>query len=147
MAKYDNTNAGEWAFETRSIHAGGSLDEAHGSRNSPIHITTSYVFDSAENPAARFSLAESGFIYTRLNNPTVGALEERIASLEGGVAALAFASGQAAETAAILNLASAGDHIVTSPRLYGGTETLFQVTLKRLGIDFTFVENPDDPES
>ena len=147
MAKYDNSNAGEWAFDTRSIHAGGSLDSSFGSRNLPIHMTTSYVFDSAENAANRFNLSEGGFIYTRLNNPTVGALEERIASLEGGVAALAFASGQAAETAAILNLAGAGDHIVTSPRLYGGTETLFQVTLKRLGIEFTFVENPDDPES
>ncbi|MDR7328619.1 O-acetylhomoserine/O-acetylserine sulfhydrylase [Corynebacterium guangdongense] len=147
MAKYDNSNAANWAFETRSIHAGSGLDGAHGSRNEPIHMTTSYVFDSAENAANRFNLSEGGFIYTRLNNPTVGALEERIASLEGGVAALAFASGQAAETAAILNLAGAGDHIVTSPRLYGGTETLFQVTLKRLGIDFTFVENPDDPAS
>ncbi|HZK32717.1 MAG TPA: O-acetylhomoserine/O-acetylserine sulfhydrylase, partial [Corynebacterium sp.] len=135
------------SFDTRAIHAGGNLDDSFGSRNQPIHMTTSYVFDSAENAAARFSLAESGYIYTRLNNPTIGVLEERIASLEGGVAAVAFASGQAAETAAILNLAGAGDHIVTSPRLYGGTETLFQVTLKRLGIDFTFVENPDDPAS
>ena len=147
MAKYDNSSAGDWAFETRSIHAGGSLDSDTGSRNQPIHMTTSYVFDSAENAANRFSLSEGGYIYTRLNNPTVNALEERLASLEGGVAALAFASGQAAETAVILNLAGAGDHIVTSPRLYGGTETLFQVTLKRLGIEFTFVENPDDPES
>lgn len=147
MAKYDNSNAGDWAFETRSIHAGGGLDSDTGSRNQPIHMTTSYVFDSAENAANRFNLSESGYIYTRLNNPTVGTLEERIAALEGGVAALAFASGQAAETAAILNLAGAGDHIVTSPRLYGGTETLFQVTLKRLGIEFTFVDDPDDPES
>ncbi|AJK68113.1 O-acetylhomoserine/O-acetylserine sulfhydrylase [Corynebacterium marinum] len=147
MAKYDNSSAGDWAFETRSIHAGGGLDGDTGSRNQPIHMTTSYVFDSAENAANRFNLSESGYIYTRLNNPTVAALEERLASLEGGVAALAFASGQAAETAVILNLAGAGDHIVTSPRLYGGTETLFQVTLKRLGIEFTFVENPDDPES
>ncbi|QGU03853.1 O-acetylhomoserine/O-acetylserine sulfhydrylase [Corynebacterium comes] len=147
MAKYDNSHAGDWAFETRSIHAGGGLDQDTGSRNQPIHMTTSYVFDSAENAANRFSLSEGGYIYTRLNNPTVAALEERLASLEGGVAALAFASGQAAQTAAILNLAGTGDHIVTSPRLYGGTETLFQVTLKRLGIEFTFVENPDDPES
>ena len=86
-------------------------------------------------------------VYSRLTNPTVEVLENRIASLEGGVHAVAFASGQAAETAAILNLAQAGDHIVASPRLYGGTETLLLVTLPKLGITTTFVENPDDPES
>ena len=144
--KYDNSNA-NWSFATRSVHAGQNLDGAHNSRNVPIYQTTSYVFNDAEHAANRFNLSDAGPIYTRLTNPTQDALEERLASLEGGVAAVAFASGQAAETAAIFNLASAGDHIVTSPRLYGGTSTLFTVTLKRLGIDVTLVENPDDPQS
>ncbi|QPK78755.1 O-acetylhomoserine/O-acetylserine sulfhydrylase [Corynebacterium lizhenjunii] len=144
---YDNSASADWSLATRALHVGQNLDGTTNSRNVPIYQTTSYVFDSAEHAAARFSLSDPGPIYTRLNNPTVDALESRIASLEGGVAAVAFASGQAAETAAILNLASAGDHIVTSPRLYGGTATLFTVTLKRLGIDFTLVENPDDPQS
>lgn len=147
MPKYDNSQASDWSFETRSIHAGQTVDSDTGARNQPIYMTTSYVFDDAEHAANRFNLSNPGPIYTRLTNPTTSALEDRIASLEGGVAALAFASGQAATTAAITNLASAGDHIVTSPHLYGGTETLFLVTLKRLGIDVTFVENPDEPAS
>ena len=144
--KYDNSNS-NWSFATRSVHAGQNLDGHHNARNVPIYHTTSYVFNDAEHAANRFNLSDAGPIYTRLTNPTQDALEERLASLEGGVAAVAFASGQAAETAAILNLASAGDHIVTSPRLYGGTETLFQVTLPRLGINVTFVDDPDDPAS
>ncbi|GAB3942159.1 O-acetylhomoserine/O-acetylserine sulfhydrylase [Corynebacterium tapiri] len=147
MPKYDNSIAPEWAFETRSIHAGQTVDSDTGARNQPIYMTTSYVFDSAEHAANRFNLSDPGPIYSRLTNPTQEALENRIASLEGGVAALAFASGMAAETAAIATLASAGDHIVVSPRLYGGTETLFLIALKRLGVDSTFVENPDDPAS
>ncbi|MHA2788158.1 O-acetylhomoserine/O-acetylserine sulfhydrylase [Corynebacterium sp. S7] len=147
MPKYDNSNAAEWSFETQAIHAGQPVDSDFGARNQPIYMTTSYVFDDAQHAENRFNLSDAGPIYTRLNNPTTSALEDRIAVLEGGVGAVAFASGMAAETAAIINLASAGDHIVTSPRLYGGTETLFQVTLKRLGIDTTFVENPDDPAS
>ncbi|QNE89000.1 O-acetylhomoserine/O-acetylserine sulfhydrylase [Corynebacterium incognita] len=147
MTKYDNSEASTWQFATRSIHAGQSLDNGASARNQPIYQTTSYVFDSAAHAEARFNLSDPGPIYSRLTNPTQEALENRIAALEGGVAALAFASGQAAETAAIATLASAGDHIVTSPRLYGGTETLFQVTLNRLGIDVTFVDNPDDPAS
>lgn len=147
MANYDNSNADHWSFATRSIHAGQAVDPDYGARNQPIYMTTSYVFNDAQHAENRFNLSDPGPIYTRLNNPTQSALEERLASLEGGVAAVAFASGMAAETAAILTLASAGDHIVTSPRLYGGTETLFQFTLPRLGIDFTFVENPDDPQS
>ncbi|WP_291313135.1 O-acetylhomoserine/O-acetylserine sulfhydrylase [Corynebacterium sp. UBA2622] len=147
MAKYDNTQAAEWGFDTRSIHAGQAVDSDHGARNQPIYMTSSYVFEDAQHAANRFDLSDPGPIYTRITNPTQQALEDRIASLEGGVAAVAFASGMAAETAAITTLASAGDHIVTSPRLYGGTETLFGVTLKRLGIDVTFVDNPDDPES
>lgn len=147
MPKYDNSNVNDWSFETRSIHAGQQVDSDAGSRNQPIHMTTSYVFNDAEHAMNRFNLSDAGPIYTRITNPTTDALEGRIASLEGGVAAVAFASGMAAEHAAIATLASAGDHIVTSPRLYGGTETLFQVTFQRLGIDFTFVENPDDPAS
>lgn len=145
--KYDNSNAAEWSLATQAIHAGQAVDSDTGARNQPLYLTTSFLFDSAENAKKRFALEELGPIYTRLNNPTNEALENRIAALEGGVHAVAFASGQAAETAAILNLASAGDHIVASPRLYGGTQTLLTVTLKRFGIDVTLVDNPDDPES
>ncbi len=144
--KYSNENVDQWSFATRQIHAGQPVDET-GARNLPIHLSTSFVFNSAEHAKERFALEDLGPVYSRLTNPTVEVLENRIASLEGGVHAVAFASGQAAETAAILNLASAGDHIVASPRLYGGTETLLLVTLPRLGITTTFVEDPDDPES
>lgn len=147
MPKYDNSRADQWSFATRAIHAGQNVDQDTGSRNQPIYLTSSYVFDSAEHAKERFALEDEGPIYSRLTNPTTEVLENRLASLEGGTHAVAFASGQAAETAAVLNLAGAGDHIVTSPRLYGGTETLFQVTLARLGIETTFVENPDDPQS
>ena len=147
MTKYDNSNFENWSLETRALHVGQDLDGNSNSRNVPIHQTTSYVFDSAEHAANRFNLSDAGPIYTRLTNPTTGALEARIASLEGGVDAVAFASGQAAQTAAIINLASAGDHIVSSPRLYGGTNTLFTITLARLGIEVTLVEDPDDPQS
>lgn len=147
MTKYDNSNFENWSLATRALHVGQDLDGSANSRNVPIHQTTSYVFDSAEHAANRFNLSDAGPIYTRLTNPTVDALEQRIASLEGGVAAVAFASGQAAQTSAIFTLASAGDHIVSSPRLYGGTNTLFTITLARLGIEVTLVENPDDPQS
>lgn len=147
MTKYDNSHASEWNFDTCAIHAGQPVDQDTGARNQPIYLTSSYVFNSAEHAKQRFALEDAGPIYSRLTNPTTEVLENRLASLEGGTHAVAFASGQAAETAAILNLAGAGDHIVTSPRLYGGTETLFQVTLARLGIDVTFVEDPDDPAS
>lgn len=146
MPKYDNENAEQWGFATRQIHAGQPVGDT-GARNLPIHFTTSYVFNDAEHAKQRFHLEDLGPIYSRLTNPTVEALENRLNSLEGGVHAVAFASGMAAETAAILNLAGAGDHIVASPRLYGGTETLLQHTLPKLGIETTFVENPDDPES
>ncbi|MBV7294750.1 O-acetylhomoserine/O-acetylserine sulfhydrylase [Corynebacterium sp. TAE3-ERU12] len=145
--RYDNSASDSWALATRAIHVGQSPDEQTKSRNLPIYNTSSYVFDNAEHAAARFGLADPGPIYTRLTNPTVDAVEQRLANLECGVAAVLFASGQAAETAALLTLARAGDHIVASPRLYGGTETLLKVTLPRLGITTTFVENPDDPES
>lgn len=145
--KYDNSNASEWGFETRSIHAGQGVDSDTGARNLPIYLTSSYVFNDAEHAANRFNLSDAGPVYSRLTNPTVAAVEERLANLEGGVHAVLFASGMAAETAAILNIARAGSHIVSSPRIYGGTETLFAVTLARLGIETTFVENPDDPAS
>jgi O-acetylhomoserine (thiol)-lyase len=136
-----------WSFETRQIHAGQSPDPATGARALPIYQTTSYVFKNTDHAAALFGLQEFGNIYTRLMNPTNDVVEQRIASLEGGVGALLVASGQAAETVAILNLAEAGDHIVSSPSLYGGTYNLFHYSLPRLGIEVSFVENPDDPES
>ncbi len=136
-----------WSFETKQIHAGQTPDGATNARALPIYQTTSYTFDSTDHAAALFSLAEPGNIYTRIMNPTTDAVEQRIAALEGGVAALFLSSGQAAETLAILNLASAGDHIVSSPRLYGGTYNLLHYTLPKLGIETTFVEDPDVLES
>lgn len=127
-------------FETRALHAGQVADPTTGSRAVPIYQTTSYVFNSTEHAANLFALREFGNIYTRLMNPTTDVLEQRIASLEGGVGALAFASGQAAETAAILNIASAGDTIVSTTSLYGGTYNLFHYTLPKLGITVKFVE-------
>ena len=137
----------EWSFETKQIHAGQSPDSDTHSRALPIYQTTSYTFDNTEHAAALFGLAEPGNIYTRLMNPTTGVVEARIAALEGGVAALFLASGQAAETFAILNLAGSGDHIVASPRLYGGTYNLLHYTLPKLGIETTFVDDPDDLDS
>ncbi len=136
-----------WSFETRQIHAGQTPDPTTGARALPIYQTTSYVFRDAEHAANLFALKELGNIYTRIMNPTTDAVEQRIASLEGGVGALLVASGQAAETLAILNVAEAGDHIVSSPSLYGGTYNLFHYTLPKLGIEVTFVEDPDDPDS
>lgn len=143
---YDNSNP-NWAFETRQIHAGKTLDSDAGSRALPLHQTTSYVFADAAQAAARFALQEMGPIYTRITNPTVAAVEDRIASLEGGAAALLLASGQAAETTAIQAITQAGGHVVASPRLYGGTDALLRHTLPKYGITTTFVENPDDPAS
>ncbi|MEW5811398.1 MAG: bifunctional o-acetylhomoserine/o-acetylserine sulfhydrylase [Actinomycetota bacterium] len=136
-----------WAFETKQVHAGQAPDTATGARALPIYQTTSYAFRDTDHAAALFGLAEPGNIYTRIMNPTQDVVEQRIAALEGGVAALLVASGQAAETFAILNLANSGDHIVSSPRLYGGTYNLFHYTLPKLGIEVSFVDNPDDPES
>lgn len=147
MPKYDNSQASSWAFETRSIHAGQPIDSDTSARNLPIYLTSSYVFNDADHARQRFALEDAGPVYSRLTNPTVTAVEDRLASLEGGVHAVLFASGQAAETAAFLNLARSGSHIVASPRIYGGTQTLLQVTLARLGIETTFVEDPDDPNS
>ncbi|MDR1293944.1 MAG: bifunctional o-acetylhomoserine/o-acetylserine sulfhydrylase [Bifidobacteriaceae bacterium] len=137
----------QWSFETRQIHAGQTPDPATAARALPIYQTTSYVFQSAEQAADRFALAELGPIYTRITNPTTEVVENRLASLEGGVGALLTASGQAAATLAILNIAGAGDHIVASPWLYGGTYNLLNVTLPKIGITVTFVDRPDDPDS
>lgn len=147
MPKYTNDNANQWGFATRAIHAGQPVDAETSSRNLPIYFTSSFVFDDAAHAEARFNLSDAGPVYSRLTNPTVAAVEERLASLEGGVHAVLFSSGMAAETAAILNLARAGSHIVSSPRLYGGTETLLQNALPKVGITVTFVDNPDDPAS
>jgi O-acetylhomoserine (thiol)-lyase len=136
-----------WSFETKQVHAGQTPDTATNARALPIYQTTSYTFDNTAHAAALFGLEETGNIYTRIGNPTTDVIEQRLAALEGGVAALFLSSGQAAETFAILNLAGAGDHIVSSPRLYGGTYNLFHYTLPKLGIEVSFVDNPDDLES
>ncbi|MDQ1294921.1 MAG: O-acetylhomoserine (thiol)-lyase [Actinomycetota bacterium] len=136
-----------WAFETRQVHAGQEPDPVTGARALPIYQTTSYTFRDTDHAADLFALKEPGNIYTRIMNPTQDAVERRIASLEGGVGALLVASGQAAVTLAVLNLAEAGDHVVSSPSLYGGTYNLLGTTLAKLGIETTFVSDPDDPES
>lgn len=135
------------AFETRQIHAGQQPDPVTGSRALPLYQTTAYQFRDTDHAANLFGLAELGNIYTRIMNPTQDAVEQRIASLEGGVAALLVASGSAATTFAILNVAEAGDHIVSSPSLYGGTYNLFHYTLPKFGIKVTFVDDPTNPES
>ena len=135
------------SFETRQVHAGQVPDPTTGARALPLYQTTAYQFRDTKHAADLFGLAELGNIYTRLMNPTQDAVEQRIASLEGGVAALLLASGSAATTYAIQNVAEAGDHIVSSPSLYGGTYNLFHYTLKKFGIDVTFVEDPSDPAS
>jgi O-acetylhomoserine (thiol)-lyase len=136
-----------WSFETKQIHAGQVADPTTNARALPLYQTTSYTFNDTSHAANLFALKEFGNIYTRIMNPTQAAVEERIAALEGGIGALLLASGQAAETIAILNLAEAGDHIVSSPSLYGGTYNLFHYTLPKLGIEVSFVANPDDPQS
>ncbi|MFL5656730.1 MAG: homocysteine synthase [Ktedonobacteraceae bacterium] len=140
-------NNRSYGFETLSLHAGQeTADSATGARAVPIYQTTSYVFDSPEHAANLFALKQFGNIYTRIMNPTQDAFERRIAALEGGVGALATASGQAAETLAILNIAGLGDEIVSSASLYGGTYNLFHYTLPKLGINVRFVDsrNPEN---
>lgn len=137
----------QWGFETLQVHAGQTPDSDFGARALPIYQTTSYVFPSTESAADRFALTELGPIYTRLTNPTQAVVEERLAALEGGAAALLVASGQAAELYAVLNVAQQGDEIVSSPSLYGGTYNLFKSTLAQFGITVRFVEDPDDPAS
>lgn len=136
-----------WSFETRQIHAGQAPDSATNARALPIYQTTSYTFNDTTHAANLFALKELGNIYTRIMNPTQAAVEDRIASLEGGVGALLLSSGQSATTLAILNVAEAGDHIVSSPSLYGGTFNLFHYTLPKMGIEVSFVDDPDDLES
>ncbi|KHL01169.1 bifunctional o-acetylhomoserine/o-acetylserine sulfhydrylase [Sinomonas humi] len=136
----------QWSFETRQIHVGQTPDAETGARALPIYQTTSFVFPSAESAANRFALAELAPIYTRIGNPTQDAVEQRIASLEGGVGALLLASGQAATTYSILTVAESGDHVVASAALYGGTYNLLKLTLRKFGIETTFVEDPDNLE-
>ncbi len=133
-------------FDTLQVHAGQKPDPTTGSRAVPIYQTTSYVFNNTEHAANLFALKEFGNIYTRIMNPTTDVFEQRLAALEGGVGALGVASGSAAITYAILNIAGAGDEIVSASTLYGGTYNLFAVTLPRLGVKTVFV-NPDDPEN
>lgn len=136
-----------YSFETQQVHAGQVPDPTTGARALPLYQTTAYQFRDTKHAADLFGLAELGNIYTRIMNPTQDTVEQRVAALEGGVAALLVASGSAATTYAILNIAQAGDHIVSSPSLYGGTYNLFHYTLPKFGIEVTFVDNPDDPES
>lgn len=144
----DSTTAGDrtqaWSFDTKQVHAGAAPDPTTGARATPIYQTTSYVFRDTKHAADLFALAELGNIYTRIMNPTQDVLEQRVATLEGGVAAVAFASGQAAQTTALLNILQAGDHFVSSASLYGGTYNLFHHTLPKLGIEVSFVDDPDD---
>lgn len=135
-----------FGFNTRSLHAGQRPDSATGARAVPIYQTTSYVFEDSRHAAELFALQRFGDIYTRIMNPTTAVLEERIASLEGGIGALALASGQAAQFLTVNSLLQSGDHLVSSATLYGGTYTQFDITFQRLGYQTTFVE-PDDPEN
>jgi O-acetylhomoserine (thiol)-lyase len=134
----------KFGFTTRQLHAGQQPDPTTGSRAVPLYQTTSYQFKDTEHAANLFALKEFGNIYTRIMNPTTDVLEQRLADLEGGVGALAASSGHAAQTMAILTICGAGDHIVSSSRLYGGTYNQFNYTLPRLGIEVTFVD-PEDP--
>ena len=142
----ENANERQMGFATRSLHAGHKPDSATGARAVPIYQTTSFVFENSDHAAALFGLQQFGNIYTRLMNPTTAVFEERVAALEGGVAGLATAGGQAAQFLALTSLMQAGDHMVASATLYGGTYTQFDVSFRRLGIEVTFVE-PDDPEN
>ena len=137
----------DWSFETRQIHFGQTPDTQTGARALPIYQTTSFVFPDSKVAADRFALADLGPIYTRLGNPTQEVVENRIANLEGGIGGLLVASGQSAITYSILNLARAGDHIVASPSLYGGTYNLFSQTLPKFGIEVTFVSDPHDTQA
>jgi O-acetylhomoserine (thiol)-lyase len=143
MSSFDPNGLGELHAETKALHAGQAPDPTTKARAVPIYATTSYVFDDAAHAARLFGLQEFGNIYTRIMNPTTDVFEQRVAALEGGVAALGLASGQAAETLAILNLARSGQNIVASSSLYGGTYNLFHYTLPKLGITTTFVDGSD----
>jgi O-acetylhomoserine (thiol)-lyase len=136
----------DWKFETKQIHSGAQPDPTTNARATPIYQTTAYVFKNAEHAQNLFALAEFGNIYTRIQNPTQDVVEQRVAALEGGTAALLLSSGQSATTFAVLNIAQSGDHIVASSSIYGGTYNLFKYTLAKLGIETTFVENQDDAD-
>lgn len=133
----------QYGFATRSLHAGQAIDSDTGARGLPIHPTTAYVFKDSAHAAELFALQSLGNIYTRINNPTLSALEERVASLEGGIGALSLASGSSAVFLTAVSLAQAGDHIVSSQSLYGGTYTQFDVSLRRFGIEVDFVDFED----
>src|SRR6185369_16855844 len=135
-----------FGFATRALHAGQRPDAETGARAVPIYQTTSYVFDDTAHAAALFNLQRFGNIYTRIMNPTTAVFEERMATLERGVGALAVGSGQAAQFIALSSLLESGDEIVAAKTLYGGTYTQFDVTLRRFGIHISFVD-PEDPES
>src|SRR5580692_9290638 len=141
-----DTSAHQFGFATRALHAGQQPDSITGARAMPIYQTTSYVFEDTAHAAALFNLQRLGNIYTRIMNPTTAAFEERMASLERGVGALAVGSGQAAQLVAITSLLEAGDEMVAANTLYGGTYTQFDVTFRRMGIQTTFVD-PDDPDN
>lgn len=141
-----SNNERTFGFNTRQLHAGQTPDPTTGSRAVPIYQTTSFQFQNTEHAANLFALKEFGNIYTRIMNPTTDVLEQRLASLEGGVGALAASSGHAAQTMTILTLCAAGDHVISSSRLYGGTYNQFNYTFPRLGIDVTFVD-PAQPEA
>ena len=133
-----------WGFETKQVHAGASPDPTTGARAVPIYQTTSYVFRDTAHAAALFGLEELGFIYTRIMNPTQAVFEDRLTALEGGVGALAVASGQAAQFEALMNLAENGGHIVSSASLYGGTYNQLHYTFPKLGVEVSFIDDPDD---
>lgn len=136
----------QWSFETKQIHAGQTPDPTTGAIALPIYQTTAFQFRDTQHAADLFSLAEPGNIYTRIMNPTQDAVEQRLAALEGGVGALLVSSGQSATTAALTNVAEAGDHIVASSSLYGGTDSLLRHSFPKLGIEVSFVADPNDPE-
>lgn len=136
-----------WSFETKQVHAGQVPDPTTNARALPIYQTTSYAFRDTDHAAAAFGLTEPANIYNRIMNPTADVVEQRIAALEGGVAGLLLSAGQAASALAVLNVADSGDHIVSSPRLYGGTYNLFRYSLQKVGVEFTFVDDPDDLDS
>src|ERR1051325_6360169 len=133
-----------WGFETKQVHSGAEPDPTTGARATPIYQTTSYVFRDTAHAAALFGLEELGNIYTRIMNPTQAVFEDRVAALEGGVGALAVASGQAAQASALLNLAENGGHIVSSASLYGGTYNQLHYTFPKLGVEVSFIDDPDD---
>ena len=136
----------QWSFETKQIHAGQIPDPTTGARALPIYQTASFQFRDTEHAANLFALAEPGNIYTRINNPTQDVVEQRLAALEGGVGAVLFASGQAATTGALTNVAEAGDHIVASSSLYGGTDSLLRHSFPKLGLEVSFVADPNNPD-